>query len=122
LCNKRPNSWILLNVHSWMTPLQRQLVTGSKYLTLMFVIAIACAWIGLGAANSVKALFIGYTNSVGESQGIPYTTVDEIQAYVPFVENDMLEVPLLCCDLSLFDPEYIHFQGYYLPQCFVVVT
>jgi hypothetical protein len=111
LCNKRPNSWIMLNTHSWMTPLQRQLVHGSKALVLFFVVMIACGWLGLGAKNSFKALFIGHASFVGESQGVPYTTVDEIQAYIPFVEHAMLETPLLCCDHTLFDHEYIHFQG-----------
>jgi hypothetical protein len=111
LCNKRPDSWIMLTTHSWMTPLQRQLVHGSKYLVLLFVVVISCGWLGLGAKNSIKALFIGHASFVGESHGIAYTTVDEIQAYIPFIEHSMLQTPLLCCDHTLFDDEYIHFQG-----------
>ena len=47
---------------------------------------------------------------MGDSQDIPYTTVIEIQGYVPAIEVPMLDTPLICCDRSGFDSEYIHFQ------------
>jgi hypothetical protein len=42
-----------------------------------------------------------------------FTEVDEIQAYVPQIIYRGLETPLLACDISGFDHEYIDWSGKY---------
>jgi hypothetical protein len=39
--------------------------------------------------------------------------VDEIQAYVPQMRYKGLETPLIACDISVFDTEYIDWNGNY---------
>jgi hypothetical protein len=64
---------------------------------------------------SVANLFCGINESDGAGQAFEnkFTTVDEIEAYVPQIRVKGLETPLLACNLGLFDPEYIDWQGKY---------
>jgi hypothetical protein len=111
MCNRRPGAFFFTNAQRWMSPDQRLLVLTCKWCTLVFAVVLFLWWVTAGAVWSTKALFVGYTDGVGQAQGNPYTTVDEIQAYIPFIGHSLLETPLLCCDQTLFDNEYVHFQG-----------
>jgi hypothetical protein len=112
-CNKRPVEWIFLAPKSWQTPVQRELLSSYKYCTAIFMVCLIVWFIGVASVYSVRVMFFGYTSGVGDDQGVPYTTVDEIQAYIPFFQHQYLEMPLIACDRTKFDDEYIHFQGKY---------
>jgi hypothetical protein len=98
---------------SWMTEDQQAVVTLYNRAGILLILAFAVWWIGFAAGYGLKALLYGGYDSVGDSQDIPYTTVIEIQGYVPAIEVPMLDTPLICCDRSGFDSEYIHFQVEY---------
>jgi hypothetical protein len=42
---------------------------------------------------------------------MPYTMVDEVQAYIPLIHYGGMETPLVCCDVRAFDEEYLPFAG-----------
>jgi hypothetical protein len=53
------------------------------------------------------------SDGAGQAFENKFTTVDEVEAYVPQIRVTGLETPLLACNLGLFDPEYIDWQGKY---------
>jgi hypothetical protein len=110
LCDKKPPAYIMHQSQEWMTPGQRDLVLVARYMCMTLASLLTAWWFSVGAVWSVRSLFFGYTGGVGDDQGAAYTTVDEVQAYIPFLEHDLLETPLIACDRSKFDDEYIHFQ------------
>jgi hypothetical protein len=98
---------------SWMSEDQQALVSLYNRAGVIMIMGFVVWWVGFAAGYGIKALLYGGYDSVGDSQDIPYSTVIEIQGYVPAIEVPMLDTPLICCDRSGFDSEYIHFQVEY---------
>jgi hypothetical protein len=113
LCDKRPTEWFFVQPKVWQSPEQQEIVKSYGYVTVLVGLALFAWWMSVSVLYTVRLLFWGDNRPVGADQGVPYTTVDEIQAYVPFMPHELLETPLIACDRELFDDEYIHFQADY---------
>ena len=113
ICDKVPKDIVLMTTHDWMSVDQVFLVNLFKYISVWMAVVLVFWWFTMASLYSVRALFHGYPESPGEDQGRPYTTVDEVQGFIPFVMHELLETPLLACDRSEFNDEYIHFQAEY---------
>jgi hypothetical protein len=92
---------------------QKLVVDVFKYSAWGLFAIAAVYYLLITSVFSIKALFIGTYSAEGEATDIKYTTVDEVQAYVPQIRYKGLGTPLLACDISLFDHEYIDWAGKY---------
>jgi hypothetical protein len=113
ICNKQPKSLVSVTVLPWMPEDQKLVVTIFKYASISMGVALSFWWLSIGTAYSAKALFYGHTEDAGEDQGEAYTTVDEVQGFVPCVTHELLDTPLIACDISSINHEYLHFQADY---------
>jgi hypothetical protein len=113
ICSKRPEDLLWFATHDWMSPAQKDLVALYRLVALIFLLGLSAWWLSVGTMYSITALCFGHTAPIGEDQGTAYTTVDEIQGYIPYVSHELLETPLIACDRSIFHEEYLHFQAEY---------
>jgi hypothetical protein len=113
ICDKEPAGLFDVQAKEWMGADQKLLVEMFKWTSVGFGSGLGCYWIFAASAYSVKALFFGHTADVGEDQGQAYTTVDEVQGFIPCITHEMLETPLIACDKSRINDEYLHFQAEY---------
>jgi hypothetical protein len=79
------------------------------------VLSIQAAYAAFyGSMWSVRAMFYGIKHEPSSEPSIKkYTTLDEIQAFVPQIKFKGLSTNLIACDISLFDHEYIDWAGHF---------
>jgi hypothetical protein len=114
MCDRSQES-ILFRPREYMTDDQVNAAQGFS-LTMIIISSTLAGWFFLFESHySLKNLIFGINESdgAGKANDNRYTTVDEVEAYVPQIRDDGLETPLLACNLGLFDPEYIDWQGKY---------
>ena len=136
LCDKKARSWFMIETHDWMSHDQRELVLVFNFACLIFSVALGGWWLVTGGKHSFLALCAGSYKpvsgscqrfsriltwlfvvvQVGKDQGQPYTRVNEIQAYIPFVEAPLLQMPLIVADREYFNDEYLQCQCNYDAQ------
>ncbi|KAG5187159.1 hypothetical protein JKP88DRAFT_288252 [Tribonema minus] len=95
----------------WMTDDQKILVTLYSITAIVMTVIIAAAYFGKEAAFSIYHLFHGAYKPVGDTQGISYSDVAQIQAYVPQVSIPTIPHPLLATDLSKLNRDHISWSG-----------
>eukprot|EP00968_Pinguiococcus_pyrenoidosus_P001106 scaffold48_cov311-Pinguiococcus_pyrenoidosus.AAC.301 len=109
--HKTSAKWFLLSDEDFMTEEQREVVDVFNVMTLLFFILFLIIYFGDEAVLSVKALLRGNYKPVGQSQGIPHSTLkgdQAIDAYTPVVDVEGYKYPLLVCELS-FPPDHLPF-------------
>ncbi|CAM9582707.1 unnamed protein product [Chrysoparadoxa australica] len=112
-CVQEPENVWVVPTQPWMTDDQSSLV---RIYSLVAIIATAIwgvVYFGKDAVYSIYRLYYGYYKPVGKSQGIPFSSVDGIQAYVPEVYTSSRPTPLLATDISQMDHRHISWKGDY---------
>jgi len=115
-CDKKPGSFLFPKVHDWMDDAQTDMVYTygfGAFITFIFLIVF---YFGSSSYEFFTSLFKGGYDSVGDDSGIAFNTVDNIQAYIPQLRHPGLTLPLLACDISLFDTGCISWTGDYAAQ------
>ena len=90
----------------WMTSEQERLVNiygVSSVLVVICVLTFFC----YAAYNRIRKYFVGKYEPVGDDQGINYSDVKSISAYVPQVNSTVYSYPLLACDVKNVDPKVL---------------
>jgi hypothetical protein len=121
----------ILSTQPWMSKDQIMLYQSNQAI-MLFLLLLALVALFLQTFFRVKSVFQvhhhindPHSSNANESDiddiddtahersghKMPYTMVDEVQAYIPMVYYHGMETPLLCCDVSGFDDEYLPFQG-----------
>jgi hypothetical protein len=109
--NSQSGRFLFTPTREWMTDTQKTMVTWYAILSVLSFSFLMAIYFGKEFVFSVMKLFKGEYKPVGESQGINYSDVREIQAYVPQIILPAFTYPLLATDLSQFNTEQISWSG-----------
>jgi hypothetical protein len=109
--NSQSSRFLFTPTREWMTDDQKTMVLWYSILSVLMFCVLMVIYFGKEFVFSVLKLFRGDYKPVGEAQNIPYSTVNEIQAYVPQVILPKFTFPLLSTDLSQMDTEQISWSG-----------
>lgn len=105
----------------WMTDDQEILTDVYGWTVLgilcMIVLSFVRSW-----WQSLTLLFRGSYKARGDDQGIPFSSVDSISAYVPQVESPVYSYPLLACNIDGIDPELLDWTDPDRPYSFYDLT
>lgn len=110
------NLSMLNDANSWMSDDQESAVKLISIVNIVIMVVICVGYFGKTAAFSLYKLFYGEYIAVGEPNPDLFSFVTGIDAYVPMYVTDKLPLPLLACDLSLFDNEHISFTADFAKQ------
>ncbi|KAG5181949.1 hypothetical protein JKP88DRAFT_349056 [Tribonema minus] len=94
----------------WMNDDQKTLVHLYSITAIVATVLVAIFCFGGPFCYFVYRLYWGAYKPVGRAKGVPYSRVEEIQAFVPQVKFKLLPHPLLATDISRLDTHHIAFQ------------
>eukprot|EP00611_Tribonema_gayanum_P028683 TRINITY_DN7455_c0_g1_i2.p1 TRINITY_DN7455_c0_g1~~TRINITY_DN7455_c0_g1_i2.p1 ORF type:complete len:324 (-),score=112.54 TRINITY_DN7455_c0_g1_i2:669-1640(-) len=94
----------------WMNDEQKTLVHLYSITAIVATVLVAIFCFGGPFCYFVYRLYWGAYKPVGRAKGVPYSRVEEIQAFVPQVKFKLLPHPLLATDISRLDTHHIAFQ------------
>jgi hypothetical protein len=100
----------------WMSDEQKSAVKLISIINIIIMVVVCVGYFGRTAAFSIYKLFHGEYVAVGDPNPDLFSFVTGIESYIPCYVTDKLPLPLLCCDLSLFDNEHISFTADYSRQ------
>jgi hypothetical protein len=86
----------------WMTD-DQEIVTLVYGWTVVAVVTAICLKFAYGWFNTFMTLFRGSYESRGDDQGISFSDVPSISAYVPQIESAVFSYPLLACHCGGID-------------------
>lgn len=109
--NSQSGRFLFTPPREWMSDDQKVMVLWYSILSVIMLSILMTIYFGKEFVFSIIKLFRGDYKPVGESQHIPYSTVNEIQAYVPQVILPKFTFPLLATDLTQLDTEQISWNG-----------
>jgi hypothetical protein len=90
--------------NKWMTEDQESVVNVYGWTSLVVAGSVILFFFSILLRAIARAFSVGY-KPVGEDQGIAFSTVPSISAYVPQVSSPMYSYPLLACDTNGVDPD-----------------
>ena len=104
-----PKQQEALGPDEWMTEDQELVTTVYGWSTVGVIVLIVVSFVS-GWWLMVRSLFKGNYQAVGDDQGIAFSDVAAICAYIPQVESPLFAYPLLACkseglDTNLYDWE-----------------
>jgi hypothetical protein len=100
----------------WMSDDQKNAVKLISIINIIIMIIVCVGYFGRTAAFSIYKLFHGEYIAVGDPNPDLFSFVTGIESYIPCYVTDKLPLPLLCCDLTLFDNDHISFTADYSKQ------
>lgn len=105
----------------WMTSEQETVtdIYGWSAVGVMSLVAISFL---LGWCEGIRSLFRGTYDPRGDDQGIPFSEVPSINAYVPEVESPVFSYPLLACSVESLDKELLEWTDPDRPHSFYDLT
>lgn len=105
----------------WMTE-EQELVTsiyGWSCVGVLGLVVFSFLWRSI---VSVRGLFVGTYSSRGDDQGIAFSEVPSISAYVPQVASKVFSFPLLACCVEQIDDELLDWKDPDRPYSFYDLT
>jgi hypothetical protein len=105
----------------WMTPSQETVteVFGWTSVAVMVAILLKFAW---QVWDSVIAMFRGGYKESGDDQGINFSKVQTISAYIPQVKSKVFSYPLLACNIDRIDTDLLDWTDPDRPFSFYDLT
>eukprot|EP00612_Vaucheria_litorea_P004378 CAMPEP_0171462724 /NCGR_PEP_ID=MMETSP0945-20130129/6640_1 /TAXON_ID=109269 /ORGANISM="Vaucheria litorea, Strain CCMP2940" /LENGTH=804 /DNA_ID=CAMNT_0011989293 /DNA_START=60 /DNA_END=2474 /DNA_ORIENTATION=- len=110
--SKNSNPWSF-TTFDWMTRDQEKLVLIQGISSVVMTVIVAVVIFGVPFVGFVKHLFSGSYKTVGRAHNKKFSEVEEIQAYVPQVEMELLTHPLLATDIGKLKTEHVSWKGNY---------
>jgi hypothetical protein len=110
-----------LEGQEWMTDDQETVtdVYGWSAVAVLGIVLLSFLW---GWYGSVRSLFRGTYEAVGEDQGIAFSDVPSINSYIPQVESPVFSYPLLACSIEGIDKELLEWTDPDRPHSFYDLT
>lgn len=93
----------------WMKPEQEQIVTLFGITTIVMLVLCVALYILRNILQMCRTG--GGFEAVGEDQGIPFSTIDSVCAYIPELTSRELSYPLVACRMDTFDHELFEWQN-----------
>ena len=97
----------------WMSEEQKSAVKFISIVNIIIMVLVCVGYFGRSAAFSIYKLFYGEYIAVGDPNPDLFSFVTGIESYIPMFVTDKLPLPLLACDLTMFDNEHISFTADY---------
>jgi len=107
------SSFLFISPDSHMTSDQQFLVKIYSYSAVVMFTVLVVVYFGQNLINFYNMLFIGSYSPRGQPQSEQFSDVEDIQAYIPQIDDPTFPFPLLCCDLTHLNRSHISWVGDY---------
>jgi hypothetical protein len=117
-CDKRASDeireYIYGDTPGWMSEQQNNIKEVYRSITAFGVLVILAVSLLSKLYNLIMKLTVGSYTPTGETQGIEFTSCEDIQAYVPQWRQAGFPQPFTACDMvaGTINPDYLSFETY----------
>eukprot|EP00586_Coscinodiscus_wailesii_P003443 CAMPEP_0172485718 /NCGR_PEP_ID=MMETSP1066-20121228/13867_1 /TAXON_ID=671091 /ORGANISM="Coscinodiscus wailesii, Strain CCMP2513" /LENGTH=987 /DNA_ID=CAMNT_0013251149 /DNA_START=47 /DNA_END=3010 /DNA_ORIENTATION=- len=94
----------------WMSEGQERICRFYGWTSIAILALVCCIYIQKGLVGSIVRIFFKVYEPEGDAEGTTFSNCRDIEAYIPEIRVSQIPFPLLACDISDIDTQFLGWE------------